>query len=83
MTALNANERKVVSFILDEQEKHVAKTGSAKGFYLHQAKIVYGTGIAKTTLVRLLQSLEQKKIIEWEKAGKIKKVKLTEWFNSK
>lgn len=83
MTALNPSERKVVSFILEEQDAYVSKNGSPKGFYLHQAKIVYGTGIAKTTLVRLLQSLEQKKIIGWEKSGKIKKVRLTEWFNSK
>lgn len=83
MTALNASERKVVNYILEEQEKHVAKGELAKDFYLHQAKIVYGAGIPKTTLVRLLQSLEAKKIIEWEKSGKIKKVKFTEWFNSK
>ncbi|MGV8150336.1 MAG: helix-turn-helix transcriptional regulator [Candidatus Woesearchaeota archaeon] len=83
MTALNANERRVVSFILEEQEKHFSKNNSHKDFYLHQAKIVYGAGISKTTLVRLLQSLEQKKIIEWERSGKIKKVRLTEWFNSK
>ncbi len=83
MTALNANERKVVNYILDEQEKHVASNGKPQGFYLHQAKIVYGVGIPKTTLVRLLQSLEAKKIIEWEKSGKIKKVRLTEWFASK
>ncbi len=83
MTALSANERKVVNYLLDEQEKHAATNGRFEGFYLHQAKIVYGAGIPKTTLVRLLQSLEAKKIIEWEKSGKIKKVKLTEWFNSK
>lgn len=83
MTALNPNERKVVSFILEAQDEYESKNGTTKGFYLHQAKIVYGAGIPKTTLVRLFQSLEQKKIIKWEKSGKIKKVRLTEWFNSK
>jgi len=83
LIALNANERKVVNYILEEQEKHVSSNGDSEGFYLHQAKIVYGAGIPKTTLVRLLQSLEQKQIIEWERSGKMKKVKLTEWFNSK
>lgn len=83
MTALTPNERKVVRFILEAQNEYESKNGTTNGFYLHQAKIVYGAGIPKTTLVRLLQSLEQKKIIEWEKSGKIKKIRLTEWFASK
>ena len=45
-----------------------------------QSKIRHELGIPRTTLSRLLQSLEKKKIITLSKQGKIVKIKLTDWI---
>lgn len=66
--ALSSKEKKIVSFLLEQKE------------VVYQAKIVYGTKIPKTTLAKILPELENKKIVEVEKVGKAKKVKLTPWF---
>ena len=41
------------------------------------------TGIPRTTLIRVLDALEAKKIITTESMGKLKKVRLTPWFLEK
>ncbi|PIN86649.1 hypothetical protein COV19_04005 [Candidatus Woesearchaeota archaeon CG10_big_fil_rev_8_21_14_0_10_44_13] len=48
-----------------------------------QARIRHDTGIPRTSLARVLQSLESKNIIKVEKHGKLVKVKLTPWFLGK
>ncbi|RJQ17221.1 hypothetical protein C4573_04180 [Candidatus Woesearchaeota archaeon] len=70
MQTLNETEQKIVSFLMEHKEAY-------------QNKIVYGVNIPKTTLTRVLMSLERKKIIQVEKVGKTKKVRLTEWFLNK
>jgi uncharacterized membrane protein len=45
-----------------------------------QSRIRHELGIPRTTLSRLLQSLEKKKIITLSKQGKIVKIKLTDWI---
>lgn len=78
LTALNSSERDVVEFLLSEKEK-----SGERDFFVNQASIVYGAGIPKTTLVRLLKSLAKKKILVVEKVGKSKRIGFTDWFNEK
>ena len=65
---LDEKEKKVVDFIFENNNQST------------QAKIRHGVGIPKTSLARLFQRLESKKIIEIERAGKLKKIKFTDWF---
>ncbi len=65
---LKEKERTLVDFLLENNYKST------------QAKIRYATGIPKTSLARILVSLELKKIVKIEKIGKLKKVELTAWF---
>ncbi len=78
LVALSDSERKVVVFLLNEK-----KNFSGGDFFVNQAKIIYGVGVPKTTLVRLLSSLEKKNILEVEKIGKAKRVRFTDWFDKK
>lgn len=71
LNIVNEREKKVVQFLLESEGKST------------QAKIRYETGIPKTSLVRVFTALEYKKIITVEKIGKLKKVKLTDWFMEK
>jgi uncharacterized membrane protein len=71
LNTLNEREKKVVQFLLESDGKST------------QAKIRYETGIPKTSLVRVFTALEYKKIITVEKIGKLKKIKLTDWFVEK
>ncbi len=70
---LSDNEGKVVDFLLQQH---------SRGFEATQAKIFYGTGIPKTSLVRLIKALENKKIVDVKRIAKAKKVRLTPWFLS-
>lgn len=63
---LNTHENKIVDYLINAGEAY-------------QNKLVYATGIPKTSISRVLESLEKKKIIQCEKYGKVKKVKLTSW----
>lgn len=68
---LKEKEKKVVEFLLENKNNST------------QSKIKNELGIPKTTLARLLQGLDLKKIVKIEKIGKLKKVQLTEWFLGK
>jgi uncharacterized membrane protein len=70
MKTFNEKEKAVVELLLKEKK-------------LYQNKIVHTTGIPKTSIVRVFQSLESKKVISIEKIGKAKIVKLTDWFLEK
>lgn len=70
LKTLNEKEKKVVEFLLSEDNSY-------------QNKIVYSTGIAKTSMVRIIEGLEKKNIIKVELIGNTKKLKLTDWFLEK
>ncbi len=71
VNTLNEKENKVVAFLLKSDHQST------------QAKIRYETAIPKTTLVRIFMSLQNKKVISIETIGKLKKIKLTDWFLGK
>jgi uncharacterized membrane protein len=71
LETLNTSERNVVTFLIESGQETT------------QAKIYYSTGIPKTSLSRILQSLENKNVIITEKIGRRKKVELTDWFMEK
>jgi len=68
---LRDNEKSVVDFLL--KNKHVS----------YQASIRHNTNIPRTSLSRVLKSLESKRIVSVEKHGKSVRVKLTDWFLGK
>ena len=69
---LNEREKKSVEFLLSQTSNQAT-----------QAQLRNSTGIPKTSLARVFQSLEHKKVITVEKIGKMKKVTLTGWFLGK
>ena len=71
LSTLSDREKKIVNHLLSHKNES------------SQSKIRHGTGIPKTSLTRIFQSLERKKVISIQKFGKLKKVKLTAWFLGK
>lgn len=71
LVALSEREKKVVRHLLDNDNRST------------QASIKNDTGIPKTSLLRIFQSLENRNIIYIEKIGKMKKVSLSDWFLGK
>jgi len=71
MNTLNERERKIVEFLL------------AHKYESPQAAMRHHTKIPKTSMVRILESLKRKKIVDVDEIGKFKKVKLTPWFLEK
>lgn len=71
MKTLNDKEQKVANFLIQSGNKST------------QAAIRNETGVPKTTLVRVFQALEAKKVIKIETIGKLKKIELTDWFLGK
>ncbi len=72
LETLNEREKKTVQFLL-EQKNHQATQGAIRN----------ATGIPKTSLVRVFDSLGGKKVVSLEKIGKMKKLTLTPWFMGK
>lgn len=70
LQALPVKEQAIVRFLMEYDGE------------VSQNTIVHGSGIPKTSLVRLLDSLEGKKIIHVETFGKMKKISLTGWFKN-
>ncbi|RME31609.1 hypothetical protein D6789_02180 [Candidatus Woesearchaeota archaeon] len=70
METLKATEKAVVEYLL----KH-------DGAY--QNRVMRATSIPKTTLIRVIDSLEKKRIIYTIREGKIKRLQLTDWFRGK
>lgn len=68
LQTLKPQERQVVEFLIEEKGRS------------SQAMIKNETAIPKTTLSRLLETLEHKNIIQIKKVGKLKKVFLTDFF---
>ena len=71
LPTLNAKEQCVVAYLLEHNH------------YASQASLRHATKIPRTTLTRLFQTMESKKIITVEKLGKMVKVTLTDWFVGK
>lgn len=68
---LRDNEKKIVEFLIEQKEP------------VYFSKIHYKTGLSKGSLFRNLRSLEEKEIVETVKEGKIRKIRLSEWFLGK
>jgi uncharacterized membrane protein len=68
---------------LGKKEKDVAELLLERKDETNQATIRHNTGIPRTSLSRILASLEQKKIVKIRKVGKVVKVSLTDWFLGK
>jgi uncharacterized membrane protein len=64
---LKAKEKKIVEYILKEGRTT-------------QAKIHHELNIPKASLFRLINALEEKKIIEVKQVGRVKRIKLSKWF---
>ncbi|RMF54684.1 hypothetical protein D6745_04505 [Candidatus Woesearchaeota archaeon] len=71
LKTLSDRERDIVHFLLESNNQST------------QAKVRYSTGIPKTSLSRILDSLAAKKVVSIEKIGKMKKIRLTGWFLGK
>jgi uncharacterized membrane protein len=71
-----------VKIVLSKKERDIIDLLKKDG-EVTQAKIIYSLMIPKTTLVRLLQNLEAKQVIEIKKYGKAKKIALTDWILEK
>ena len=65
---------------LSENEKSVVKFLLENNAFGTQARIKNSIGMPKTSLSRILRMLERKRVVEIERIGKLKKVKLTSWF---
>lgn len=71
MRTLNEKERAVVEHLLANKNKAA------------QSGIRHSTGLPRTTLARVIESLEKKNIIQVEHLGKAVKIELTGWFLGK
>ena len=71
LQTLSEKEHKVVTFLMNHGNE-----GS-------QAQIRHATHIPRTSMARILQTLERKKIVQIEKQGKMVRVELTELFLGK
>ncbi len=65
---------------LNHKEKNVVEYLMAAKKKVSQNALSRQVGIPKTSLCRVIESLEQKKIIHVEQIGKFKHIYLTEWF---
>lgn len=68
LNTLRDNEKKIVEFLAEYKEP------------VHLSRIHYKTGISKGSLFRNLRSLEYKKVVESFAEGRVRKIKLSDWF---
>lgn len=71
LKTLNENERSFVKYLLQNKNKSM------------QSNMRHALGIPRTTLSRIVESLERKDIIKVERFGKAVKIELTGWFLGK
>lgn len=76
LLGLRGREKKVVKYLISQENE------KGDRLKLSQAKLVRGTGIPKTSLARIVDSLDSKNILDVEKVGKLKKIGLSEFFYS-
>jgi len=65
---------------LNKKERDVVEFVSGQNGEVNQASVRHNVGIPRTSLSRVIASLEQKKVIHVKKVGKAVKIKLTDWF---
>ncbi|MDP3916884.1 MAG: hypothetical protein Q8Q42_01190 [Nanoarchaeota archaeon] len=65
---------------LNDTEKSIVDYIVANGNKTTSSDIRHSLGIPKTTLSRVLDRMESKKMIEMEREGKLKKIKLSDWL---
>ncbi|MBD3313312.1 hypothetical protein GF345_02630 [Candidatus Woesearchaeota archaeon] len=80
---LNPRARDIIKTLNEREKKVVDYLISQKDHKSTQATIRNNTGIPKTSLARIFQSLENKKVIEIESIGRLKRIILTDWFLGK
>jgi len=68
---------------LNQKEKEVVNYLQLNKGEINQASIRHNTGIPRTSLSRIMISLENKNIIKIRKEGKAVKISLTDWFLEK
>jgi hypothetical protein len=71
LETLNHKEKNVVEYLIKSDKK------------ISQSMLSRHVGIPKTSLCRVIESLEQKKIICIEEVGKFREIRLTDWFLGK
>ncbi|MBS1266415.1 MAG: hypothetical protein MAG795_00382 [Candidatus Woesearchaeota archaeon] len=78
---INKKSRKSnIMHTLSHKEKNVVKYLLEKKKADSQNQISREVGIPKTSLRRVIEKLEKKKIVEIERIGKYKKIKISGWF---
>ena len=77
--SLTSRQKDIIK-TLSPRERAVVEYIISSGNESTQAKIRNATRIPRTTLARILQSLEAKKIVNTESFGKLKEVELTGFF---
>ena len=75
------NKLNIIYPTLSKSEKAIVDYLKNNNNQAVQANLRHATGIARTTLTRTLQSLEQKKVVVLEKHGKAVKIKFSDWIN--
>jgi uncharacterized membrane protein len=65
---LKGNEREIIDFIILRNNSSTS------------SKIRHGLKIPKTSLSRILDRLESKKILKIEREGTLKRVKISDWL---
>lgn len=68
---------------LNQKEKEIVNCLQLNRGEINQARIRHQTGIPRTSLSRIMISLENKNIIKVRKEGKAVKISLTDWFLGK
>ncbi|MBW3001997.1 hypothetical protein KY338_02425 [Candidatus Woesearchaeota archaeon] len=77
------NRSEDITKTLSKKEKEIVQYLELNKGKALQAQIRHNTGIPRTTLARIIQSLEDKNILKVRKEGKAVKIKLTDWFLGK
>ncbi|MFH1648958.1 MAG: hypothetical protein ABIA93_00210 [Candidatus Woesearchaeota archaeon] len=67
---------------LNERDREIAHYLKDNGT-VSQSKLVHELSIPKTSIARILAHLEAKNVLEIQKAGKAKRIKLTDWILGK
>lgn len=80
--SMNPRARDILK-TLSERESAIAVFLLDSGYEMTQAKIRNTLGIPKTSLARLLRTLEEKKVLHVDHIGNMKRIKLTDWFLGK
>jgi DNA-binding MarR family transcriptional regulator len=79
----NSNRSNDILHTLNKKEKQIVEFLMSNNNQTHQSKIRHELSIPRTSLARLVESLQRKKIVSVQKEGKAVRIRLTEWFLGK